>query len=58
MSWSIEQVIEAVQRNDRTGICEDCGSEQQNIDPDATGIECEDCGKNKVSGAEEFMFKI
>jgi len=50
-----DQIISACERDDYTGICIDCGSEQGGCEPDARKYKCEDCGKNTVYGAEELL---
>lgn len=53
---TIEQVMEAIERDDYTGICVACGEEQGGCEPDARKYECECCGAMKVYGAEELLF--
>jgi hypothetical protein len=53
-----DQILEAVERDDCTGICLACRNEQGNCEPDARKYECEACGELKVYGAEELLFKI
>ena len=55
MTVSIDQILEAVQADDNLGFCTACGAEAYNVEPDARGYECESCGANKVSGAEELL---
>lgn len=50
-----DQILEAIERDDYTGICIACGSEQGGCEPDARKYECENCGENKVYGAEELL---
>jgi len=52
----MDQIMDAVMRDDYTGICLACGSEQGNCEPDARRYTCEDCGEKRVFGAEELMF--
>lgn len=40
---------------DTTGFCYECGYEQDGVEPDARGYECEDCGAKAVTGAEEII---
>lgn len=51
------EVIEAAQRDDGTGFCVACGNEQSYCEPDARNYECEDCGENKVFGAEQCILE-
>jgi hypothetical protein len=55
MSLDFDEVVEAVKQCDGTGFCIACGSEQSYCEPDACGYECEECGKNKVYGAEQIL---
>jgi predicted amidophosphoribosyltransferase len=41
-----------------TGICLSCGAESDNIEPDAIGYTCEQCGKPTVYGAEELSIMM
>ena len=41
-----------------TGICIECGYEQEGCEPDARKYTCEDCGEAAVYGAEELMMSI
>ena len=41
--------------DDCTGICLECGNEQDGVEPDAEGYRCECCGKRKVAGAEQIV---
>ena len=50
---TLDQILRAVE-DDYIGICVACGNEQEGVEPDARQYECEDCGKNKVYGAEEL----
>ena len=53
-----QQIIDAVSRDDGTGICKSCHHEQDCCEPDARNYTCEKCGKAEVFGAEEMMFEI
>jgi predicted RNA-binding Zn-ribbon protein involved in translation (DUF1610 family) len=55
---SEEQILEAVEQDDNIGFCISCGMEHYSVEPDARGYECENCGKNKVFGAEELLLQI
>lgn len=55
---NIEQVMSAVESGEYIGICTACGFEQEGVEPDARGYECESCGKRKVYGAEELMLSL
>lgn len=53
----LDQITDAVARDDGTGICDSCGHEQAGCEPDARNYRCEDCGKFAVFGAEEMLFR-
>lgn len=52
---AIETIIEAVQRDDGTGFCLECGHEHAGVEPDARRYQCEECGAAAVYGAEECL---
>ena len=51
---TLDQILNAVQ-DDYIGICIAGGNEQEGVEPDARGYECDACGKRKVYGAEELL---
>lgn len=53
ISW--EELEEALEDDDNSGFCLDCGNRQDGCEPDARMYECEDCGRNAVYGAEEVL---
>ena len=55
---TLEQVMTAVESGDYIGICIACGYEQEGVEPDARKYECEDCGEDKVYGAEELLLSM
>jgi hypothetical protein len=55
---SIEQVMDAVESGEDMGFCLACGAEAYGVEPDARKYECEDCGANKVYGAEELLLMV
>ena len=58
MSVDIDEVIEAIQNDELVGFCHNCGYCQDCCEPDARNYECEECGENKVFGAEETLLMI
>jgi len=54
------QIEDIAQRSimgcENVGLCTACGFEQDCVESDASGYECEDCGEAKVCGAEILMF--
>ena len=55
---TLEQIIEAVEADDYLGFCLACGSTAYNVEPDARRYACEECGKEKVYGAEELLLLV
>ena len=55
MKPTTEQIMEACERDDYTGICLNCGEEQGGCEPDARRYKCESCGAHTVYGAEELI---
>ncbi len=51
----LEQILAAVMRDDNTGICRECGTEDSGVEPDARNYKCHSCGAMKVFGAEELL---
>jgi|32_taG_2_1085360.scaffolds.fasta_scaffold29620_3 hypothetical protein len=52
-TFQLEEIEEAMESY--TGFCIECGAERDCCEPDAREYQCEDCGKNKVYGAEELL---
>lgn len=52
---SESMLMEAACRDDATGVCLRCGSEQTGVEPDATGYQCEACGEFAVDGVEQIL---
>lgn len=52
-TFSIEQIEEAME--DCIGFCTSCGAERETCEPDACDVECGECGKHAVFGAEELV---
>jgi ribosomal protein L40E len=55
---TLDQVMEAIERDDNIGICIACGAENSPVEPDARGYRCESCGEPKVYGAEELLLRV
>ena len=55
---SLDQIMDAVERDELSGFCISCGEEQYGVEPDARKYECEGCGKPKVYGAQELLFMV
>jgi len=40
------------------GLCTACGSEADQVEPDAEGYTCNACGEEAVYGAEQLLFAV
>lgn len=49
------QILEAIERDDGTGICIGCRHEQGQCEPRARALACEACGEHKVYGVQELV---
>jgi len=54
----ISEVMEAVESGEDMGFCLGCGAEAYGVEPDARQYECDECGSEKVYGAEEILMMI
>ena len=53
---NIDAVIAAAQNEEEyIGFCIACGAEAYDVEPDARKYECDECGKEKVYGAQEIL---
>ena len=55
---SLDQIMDAVERDELSGFCISCGFEQFEVEPDARKYICEECGEPKVYGAQELLFMV
>jgi hypothetical protein len=55
MKIDIDYVMACAQDGEGVGFCLSCGADQYGVEPDARGYECEECGKERVYGAEEIL---
>lgn len=53
LTFILEQIQQAME--DQKGFCLACGYEQDCVEPDARGYECEDCERPTVYGADELL---
>jgi len=62
VSITEERIADAVQRQhstlDNPGFCISCGTEHDDIEPDAQGDTCAECGAHSVYGAEELLMIV
>ena len=54
-SVTMGRLEEAMTSAGYIGFCTSCGGEQEGVEPDAEGCECESCGKRTVTGAEQLL---
>jgi len=52
ITFTLEQIEEA--HDNMQGFCIACGALHEGLEPDAREDPCEECGENKVYGAEEL----
>ncbi len=55
---TIDTVVQAIESGDSVGFCTACGAEAYGVEPDARKYKCENCGENKVYGAEELLMMM
>lgn len=51
--FTVEVIKEAIEN--QQGFCISCGAVHDCIEPDARGYKCDECGAEKVFGAEEII---
>ena len=52
----MDRVIAAAENEEEyIGFCIACGAAAYDVEPDARRYECDDCGANKVYGAQEIL---
>lgn len=52
----LEIAVALLQEGDySTGLCLACRAEADEVEPDAEGYPCHECGKRKVAGAEQIV---
>lgn len=54
----IGAVIAAAEGDEYVGFCLACGAERYGVEPDGRKYECEECGAEKVYGAQEILLVI
>jgi hypothetical protein len=54
----LDTAIELCENDEMCGICHSCGYIQDCCEPDARNYTCEDCGENKVFGAQETLIML
>ena len=48
-------LIDAVESREQIGFCLGCGFQEDGVEPDARGYECDACGEPQVYEAEEIV---
>jgi len=54
-SIDADRVCDAVERDDMTGFCVECGAETETVEPDAERYTCPECDAPAVYGAETVL---
>ncbi len=52
-TFTLEEIEDA--REEYGGFCIHCGAYREEVEPDARGYTCDDCGEDAVYGAEELV---
>jgi predicted RNA-binding Zn-ribbon protein involved in translation (DUF1610 family) len=52
---TVKRIMRAIEDDEYTGFCTACGAERGGCEPDAREYPCENCGEDKVYGAEELL---
>ena len=50
------RVMAALESDEYTGFCAECGATDYGVEPDAREYECPECKAHAVYGAEEYLF--
>ena len=57
-----DRILDAVERQhsslDNPGFCIECGTDQDDVEPDACAYRCDSCGAMAVYGAEELLIMV
>ena len=51
----LDVVREAIELDLDIGFCRCCGETAYNVEPDARGYRCNECGEDEVYGLEELL---
>ena len=54
----IDRAMEIVEADEYLGLCLDCGAEKDCCEPDARKYTCDECGEQKVYGAQEILLNL
>lgn len=54
----MDDIIEAVESGELYGFCIACGALADGVEPDARRYKCDECGAQKVYGAEELLMMM
>lgn len=55
---SLNQIVDAVEGEAYLGFCVLCGTEHDEVEPDAEHYLCEECGTETVFGAGQIALRI
>jgi len=53
-----QRVARAVEADDYIGFCRASGHQQENVEGDAHGVTCHNCGRPEVMGAEDLLLEV
>ena len=54
---TFERVLSAATEHEFAGFCTACGAETGGIEPDARQYRCDECGAERVYGAEQMVIE-
>lgn len=57
-SVTADRACELAEEDMSLGICIECGTEAEGVEPDAERYHCDECGANKVYGAEQLVIML
>ena len=55
---TVDRIVEAAESGEDMGFCLACGADAYGVEPDARQYECDECGAEKVYGAEELLMMV
>ena len=54
---TFDEVFSAATDDEFSGFCTACGAQTDGIEPDARQCACDECGANRVYGAEQLIIE-
>lgn len=55
---TLHRVMRAVEADQNSGFCKNCGRKHYGCEPDARNYTCEHCKEHAVFGAEELLMEM